>query len=87
LQKSDQLTEHFAFEAEEYDQVMSFMHTFCSTLYRFIFEPKNDETVWIEIDAKGAKNAVFMHAQPLDTGELLADRFFMNKKSVVLTSG
>ncbi|ATH72639.1 ATP-dependent DNA helicase DinG [Bacillus altitudinis] len=87
LHKSDQFIEQFAFEAEEYDQVMSFMQTFCSTLYRFIFEPNNDETVWIEIDAKGAKNAVFMHAQPLDTGELLADRFFMNKKSVVLTSG
>lgn len=68
LHKSDQFIEQFAFEAEEYDQVMSFMQTFCSTLYRFIFEPNNDETVWIEIDAKGAKNAVFMHAQPLDTG-------------------
>ncbi|OLP65017.1 hypothetical protein BACPU_19730 [Bacillus pumilus] len=87
LQQGDQLLDQFAFEAEEYDQVMSFLHTFCSTLYRFVFEPQNDETVWIEIDAKGAKNAVFMYAQPLDTGELLADRFFMNKKSVVLTSG
>ncbi|WP_353855446.1 ATP-dependent DNA helicase DinG [Bacillus sp. Bos-x628] len=87
LQQEDFLTDDDAFEAEEYDQVMAFMHTFCNTLYRFIFEPQNDETVWIEIDAKGAKNAVFMYAQPLDTGELLADRFFMNKKSVVLTSG
>ncbi|MFS0656557.1 ATP-dependent DNA helicase DinG [Bacillus sp. 179-C3.3 HS] len=87
LKKEDQLISQFAFEVEEYDHVMSFMQTFCNTLYRFMFEPQHDETVWIEIDAKGAKNAVFMYAQPLDTGELLADRFFMNKKSVVLTSG
>ncbi|MGE6629560.1 ATP-dependent DNA helicase DinG [Bacillus sp. NPDC077027] len=87
MQCEEKLAGNVAFEAEEYDQVMAFIQSFCNTLYRFMFEPQNGETVWIEIDAKGAKNAVFMHAQPIDTGELLADRFFMNKKSVVLTSG
>ncbi|WP_186308146.1 hypothetical protein, partial [Bacillus sp. WP8] len=63
---------------------MSFMDSFWSRFYGFIFEGKKDERVWIEIDGKGGKNGVFMDGEGLDSGEVLGDGLFMKKKSVVV---
>lgn len=41
---------------------------------------------WIETEEKGAKNATFLYSKPVEVGEDLADRFFMKKRSVILTS-
>ena len=41
---------------------------------------------WIEVDAKGAKNATFIYSKPIDVAELLAENFFSKKSSVVMTS-
>ncbi|WP_164668785.1 ATP-dependent DNA helicase DinG [Virgibacillus doumboii] len=41
---------------------------------------------WIEIEAYGAKNAVYIYSEPTDMSTLLADDFFDQKESVVLTS-
>ncbi|MCY9198045.1 ATP-dependent DNA helicase DinG [Bacillus atrophaeus] len=75
-----------AFLADEYRKSMQSLKEYCHTLTRLFFESDENEAVWIEIDAKGAKNAVAIYAQPLDPGELLADQFFARKNSVVLTS-
>lgn len=74
------------FLADEYQRSMKGLQQYCQTLQKLFFESDDDEAVWIEIDAKGAKNAVAIYAQPLEPGELLADQFFARKNSVVLTS-
>ncbi|WFA03455.1 ATP-dependent DNA helicase DinG [Bacillus sp. HSf4] len=84
-QKSS-FTSRQAFLLEEYQSCMVYLEEYGKKLGRLFFDPAEDEVVWIEIDAKGAKNAASVYAQPLDAGELLADRFFTEKKSVVLTS-
>lgn len=52
------------------------------TFSRLLFENDEKEAVWVEIDAKGAKNAVSIYAQPLEPGEMLADQFFARKKAL-----
>ncbi|MEC0280138.1 MULTISPECIES: ATP-dependent DNA helicase DinG [Bacillus] len=75
-----------AFLADEYNRSMNDLGEYCQTLNQLFFGSDDNEAVWIEIDAKGAKNAVAIYAQPLEPGELLADQFFARKNSVVLTS-
>ncbi|KGA99109.1 DNA polymerase III subunit epsilon [Alkalihalobacillus alcalophilus ATCC 27647 = CGMCC 1.3604] len=55
-------------------------------LYELLLEADLNYVYWIEIEAKGAKNAAFLYKKPIDVAETLADRFFTEKKSVVLTS-
>ncbi|NPC92827.1 ATP-dependent DNA helicase DinG [Bacillus sp. WMMC1349] len=85
-EKTTSFTSHQLFVIEQYRSCMTFLEEYEKKLGHLFFENHEDEVVWIEIDAKGAKNAVTVYAQPLDAGELLADRFFTCKKSVVLTS-
>ncbi|MDI5789366.1 hypothetical protein PO124_15815 [Bacillus licheniformis] len=40
---------------EEYDSCMNDLEEYRKTLGRLMFDPVEDEVVWIEIDAKGAK--------------------------------
>lgn len=41
---------------------------------------------WIEIEAYGAKNAVYLYSEPTEISALLANDFFQQKESVILTS-
>ncbi|KKE79362.1 ATP-dependent helicase DinG [Bacilli bacterium] len=41
---------------------------------------------WIEIDTKGKNNAVYLYCEPTDISSLLAEQFFDEKESVILTS-
>lgn len=41
---------------------------------------------WIEVDAKGAKNATYIYSKPIDVAEIMADHFFSKKSSVIMTS-
>jgi ATP-dependent DNA helicase DinG len=41
---------------------------------------------WMEIDAKGARNATYLYSKPIEVAQLLADEFFAKKQSVILTS-
>ncbi|WP_267128985.1 ATP-dependent DNA helicase DinG [Radiobacillus deserti] len=41
---------------------------------------------WVEIEAFGARNAVFLYSEPVDVSSLLWHHFFEEKKSVILTS-
>lgn len=53
---------------------------------RLLLEYDPNLVYWMETDERGAKNGSFLYSKPIDIGELLADHFFMHKKSVVLTS-
>ncbi|MFD2045842.1 ATP-dependent DNA helicase DinG [Ornithinibacillus salinisoli] len=41
---------------------------------------------WVEIEASGAKNAVYLYSEPRDISHTLANLFFDEKESVILTS-
>ncbi|KMK76408.1 ATP-dependent DNA helicase DinG [Alkalihalobacillus pseudalcaliphilus] len=57
-----------------------------AVLYEMLLECDPDYVYWIEIEARGAKNAAYLFRKPIDVAELLADSFFTKKKSAVLTS-
>lgn len=49
-------------------------------------EPEETHVHWLEIEPKGAKNAVYLYSQPISVNDILADHFFANKHAVVMTS-
>ncbi|WP_138417016.1 ATP-dependent DNA helicase DinG [Aquibacillus sediminis] len=51
----------------------------------FIKQVEN-QVSWIEIEANGAKNAVYIYAEPVNVSTLLQENLFATKQSVVLTS-
>ncbi|MFD1038662.1 ATP-dependent DNA helicase DinG [Virgibacillus byunsanensis] len=52
----------------------------------FIMETPKTEVKWIEIEASGARNAVYLYSEPTDISDFLHEDFFAKKKSVILTS-
>ncbi|ALX47939.1 ATP-dependent DNA helicase DinG [Lentibacillus amyloliquefaciens] len=71
------------------DETNSHMEAIQSIIDRleqlFLFD--DDNTVkWIEIEAYGAKNAVYLYSEPTDISTLLANDFFEKKESIILTS-
>ncbi|MGM7721950.1 ATP-dependent DNA helicase DinG [Metabacillus sp. Hm71] len=71
---------------EEFKQVISLFKEYKEYLGLLFFSKNEAFVTWFEIDSKGAKNAVSIYAQPLDVSEFLADEFFANKQSAILTS-
>ncbi|MBP3950624.1 ATP-dependent DNA helicase DinG [Bacillus suaedae] len=55
-------------------------------LYELLLEADPNVVYWIEIEPRGARNATYLYSKPIDVAELLADKFFAKKKSVILTS-
>ncbi|HLS08260.1 ATP-dependent DNA helicase DinG [Lentibacillus sp.] len=52
----------------------------------FLTDSAHAEVKWIEMEAYGAKNAVYLYSEPTDISTLLANDFFSQKESVILTS-
>ncbi|WP_112181162.1 ATP-dependent DNA helicase DinG [Paraliobacillus zengyii] len=52
----------------------------------FIHQLKMEEVKWIEIDAFGAQNAVYLYQEPIDVADLLQEKLFQEKQSVIMTS-
>lgn len=67
---------------------MEILQTFIDQLERLFLleEDGTKEVKWIEMEAYGAKNAVYLYNEPTDISGLLAADFFAVKESVVLTS-
>jgi ATP-dependent DNA helicase DinG len=55
-------------------------------LDHLLLKHHGDEVMWLEIDLKGPRNAVYIFSKPIDIADKLADLFFSKKNSVVLTS-
>ncbi|MFT4413063.1 ATP-dependent DNA helicase DinG [Fredinandcohnia humi] len=47
---------------------------------------KAEHIKWIEIETRGPVNSATLYAEPTDISDYLADHFFTNKKSVIMTS-
>lgn len=56
------------------------------SVYELLLEYDDQFVYWIEAEPKGAKNATYLYAKPIEVANQLADRFFAQKKSVVMTS-
>src|SRR5699024_2187215 len=74
----------------ERDQLSGFIDqltTFRENLkHLFLENSTNTEVKWIEIDAKGAKNAVYIYNEPTDIRMLMKEQFISEKESIILTS-
>nr|WP_302328496.1 ATP-dependent DNA helicase DinG [Salirhabdus salicampi] len=62
------------------------IETLIRSIEAFFLQNSEQTVKWIEIESLGAKNAVFLYCEPLNVGQLLAEQFYNQKKSVVLTS-
>lgn len=70
----------------DYFRFLEFLSDLQSQLTQLFFHSTTEEVTWIEIEVKGAKNAVTIYSQPIFESSMLADQFFSKKKSVVLIS-
>ncbi|WP_429339818.1 ATP-dependent DNA helicase DinG [Ornithinibacillus bavariensis] len=52
----------------------------------FLMDNDTKDVRWIEIEAYGAKNAVYLYSEPIHVATILAECFFDVKESVILTS-
>ncbi|MDY0405722.1 helicase C-terminal domain-containing protein [Virgibacillus sp. 179-BFC.A HS] len=65
----------------------SILESFYDNLQELFLKTDDTSVVkWVEIEAKGAKNAVYMYSEPIDMSQLLSKEFFEVKHSVILTS-
>ncbi|MGY0691748.1 ATP-dependent DNA helicase DinG [Virgibacillus sp. FSP13] len=85
LEKKDLLTKN---DKDEMDITIELLQTIIDHVEQ-LFLIDDDETShvkWIEIEAFGAKNAVYIYSEPINMSTLLAHDFFEQKQSVILTS-
>ncbi|MDR0139766.1 ATP-dependent DNA helicase DinG [Metabacillus idriensis] len=78
--------EEESFILYEYFAVLDKFAAAYKDLDTLFFKEKKDAVKWIEIESRGAKNAVSVYSQPVSVSEQLADGFFSEMKSVILTS-
>src|SRR5690625_2803622 len=52
----------------------------------FLVENSIKQVKWIEAEAYGAKNAVYLYSEPADISTLLTEDLFNQKQSIILTS-
>ncbi len=72
---------------EELTRIMDALQSIIDSLEQlFLMDKENKNVKWMEIEAYGAKNAVYLYSEPTDMSTLLSDDFFSQKESIVLTS-
>ncbi|WP_102027222.1 ATP-dependent DNA helicase DinG [Salirhabdus sp. Marseille-P4669] len=62
------------------------IHELKQKLHLFLRDEESAFVKWIEIEAQGAKNAVYLYCEPYEIGSALAEKFYHIKKSIILTS-
>lgn len=72
--------ERFLSKTDELEALSKKLHNY------FYLTSANDRISWVEIEATGAQNAVFLFQQPIDVAKVLKEQLFDKRKSVVLTS-
>lgn len=66
--------------------VVQSLEDIANGLCKLLYEHESNNVTWIEVEPRGAQNSAFLYGQPIDTSEILADRLFAKKQSVILTS-
>jgi ATP-dependent DNA helicase DinG len=70
----------------DFSSLINTLETIEQSIRTLLLTHDENMVCWMEIDAKGARNATYLYAKPIDISELLADQFFAKKRSVILTS-
>src|SRR5690625_6109770 len=52
----------------------------------FLLDDSVNHVKWIEAEAYGSRNAVYLYSEPAEVATLLAKDFFDKKQSIILTS-
>ncbi|MCJ8006651.1 ATP-dependent DNA helicase DinG [Lederbergia wuyishanensis] len=55
-------------------------------IQQLFIKPSNQHVIWVEGDIRALPNSIGIYAQPINLGEELFDRFFIQKKGIVMTS-
>ncbi|WP_028783008.1 ATP-dependent DNA helicase DinG [Thalassobacillus devorans] len=55
-------------------------------LHQYLLDDEEEEIKWLEIDAMGAHNSVYLYSEPINVAEKLKHSLFEAKDSIVLTS-
>lgn len=91
------IIEELELEEEQLDFLQSGVLTSFKGAYTTLIEEKDkleqlflhydpNYVYWIEIDARGAKNATYIYCKPIEVSELFADKFLNKKQSIIMTS-
>ncbi|CAG9622623.1 exonuclease domain-containing protein [Sutcliffiella rhizosphaerae] len=57
-----------------------------ATFDSLMFEPNKSNLTWFEIHSRGAKNSVSIYEHPSDTTQILSEKFYQEKSSVLFIS-
>ncbi|MBP1949590.1 ATP-dependent DNA helicase DinG [Virgibacillus litoralis] len=72
---------------EELTRIMEAIQLIIDSLEQLFLSDEGIANVkWMEIEAYGAKNAVYLYSEPTDMSTLLSEDFFNQKQSIILTS-
>lgn len=71
---------------EEYKAAIKHLEAIWAKLHFFLFDKGKEFVKWIEIEAQGARNAVYLYCEPLAVHASLKEKLFSKKNSVILTS-
>ncbi|KGX92137.1 DnaQ family exonuclease/DinG family helicase [Pontibacillus halophilus JSM 076056 = DSM 19796] len=71
---------------DDLSMYMDRMESVIDSIDQLLLEDHEHQVKWIEIEAHGAKNAVYLNSEPIEVASLLKDALFDKKESIVLTS-
>jgi len=84
------IDQSLAEQAYERDDLKDYAQTLQTCIDKieqfFLREDSSYQVKWIEVEAYGAKNAVYLYSEPLDVSSMLTPDFFNQKQSIILTS-
>ncbi|GEN34271.1 ATP-dependent helicase DinG [Aneurinibacillus danicus] len=59
---------------------------YASLLHDMLLTEDDGYVYWVELDTRSTRRTMYLHRVPIDVSELLRERFFDKKESVILTS-
>ncbi|WP_077309029.1 ATP-dependent DNA helicase DinG [Terribacillus halophilus] len=72
--------------ADSLQNAVNQLQSIIDSIERMFLVTDDEEVKWIEVDVYGARNSVYLYSEPLAIADMLFERFFSEKKSIVLTS-
>ncbi|MBN3555886.1 ATP-dependent DNA helicase DinG [Fictibacillus nanhaiensis] len=90
LKSFDQYEEHLTVQQKGFlvdlEGILNDLQDEMTDLHHLLSCPLSEEVYWMEAESKGPRHAVTLYAKPVEIDQILADKFFGKKSSVVLTS-
>src|SRR5699024_7291859 len=77
---------HHHIYMREWLSILDMLKELQHMLYELIYRINQEEVMWMEVDVKGTFHSLCVYCQPISITEIIQEKFFQQKKSVVLTS-